>query len=412
MARVFTREEFYELVWSKPMTHLAKEFAMSDVALHKICRKHDIPNPPLGWWAKKAAGQKVKRKPLPKAPKGAPEKVIISGGHLGPEPDVVISAREQARVLASSHVDDDDVVHPIVERTIGRLRKTKLSAQGLVAIRESALIACEVAPQSIERLRLILGRITAAAAVQGFKLVAGENAAMFERAGESLRFSVKETLRRVKHELSEKEQAEEAKWQRKMERRYRNSWDWEFHPRPKFPEWDYHPTGQLSFELEEVHISGGQSPRKSFRDAKVQRIESMANDIAVGMAALLAAKIDQRLKREEQQRKWEEERRQREAAQRARKIEERRAAALSEILSELEQLDRLRRLLRLISPQGGLELSGRVGEFISWSEQYLAKRETAISLQGLNERFEAQGIFGDEEGDAATPRGPYAAHRM
>lgn len=53
MARVFTREQFYELVWSKPMTHLAKEFAISDVALHKICRKHGIPKPPLGWWAKK-----------------------------------------------------------------------------------------------------------------------------------------------------------------------------------------------------------------------------------------------------------------------------------------------------------------------------------------------------------------------
>ena len=66
MSRTFTREEFYDLVWSKPMTHLAKEFVLSDVALHKICRKHDIPNPPLGWWAKKAAGKPVKQIPLPK----------------------------------------------------------------------------------------------------------------------------------------------------------------------------------------------------------------------------------------------------------------------------------------------------------------------------------------------------------
>src|SRR3546814_10814209 len=42
MSRVFTREEFYDLVWSKPMTHLAKEFALSDVALHKVCKKHNI----------------------------------------------------------------------------------------------------------------------------------------------------------------------------------------------------------------------------------------------------------------------------------------------------------------------------------------------------------------------------------
>ena len=39
-------------------------------ALHKICKKHDIPNPALGWWAKKAAGKAVKQIPLPKAKTG------------------------------------------------------------------------------------------------------------------------------------------------------------------------------------------------------------------------------------------------------------------------------------------------------------------------------------------------------
>lgn len=38
VARVFTRQQFYELVWSKPMTHLAKEFAISDVALHRSAK--------------------------------------------------------------------------------------------------------------------------------------------------------------------------------------------------------------------------------------------------------------------------------------------------------------------------------------------------------------------------------------
>ena len=39
MSLSFSRREFYDLVWSKPMIHLAKEFGVSDVALHKICRK-------------------------------------------------------------------------------------------------------------------------------------------------------------------------------------------------------------------------------------------------------------------------------------------------------------------------------------------------------------------------------------
>jgi hypothetical protein len=48
VARTFTREEFYDLVWSKQLTQLSKDFFLSDVVLHKICKKHGIPNPPLG----------------------------------------------------------------------------------------------------------------------------------------------------------------------------------------------------------------------------------------------------------------------------------------------------------------------------------------------------------------------------
>lgn len=47
------------------MTKLAKAFGLSDVGLAKICRKHDIPRPPRGYWAKKLHGQEPARIPLP-----------------------------------------------------------------------------------------------------------------------------------------------------------------------------------------------------------------------------------------------------------------------------------------------------------------------------------------------------------
>lgn len=53
-----TREKLYTLVWKRPMRTLAKEFGLCDVALHKICRKHVIPTPPVGYWAKKAHSRK------------------------------------------------------------------------------------------------------------------------------------------------------------------------------------------------------------------------------------------------------------------------------------------------------------------------------------------------------------------
>jgi hypothetical protein len=255
MARQFTREEFYELVWSKPMTHLAKEFMLSDVALHKICRKHDIPNPPLGWWAKKAAGQKVKHTPLPQAKAGVATLITIVGGELRQEPEAIVLARENARVLASS-MTADVVPNPIVERTVARLRKAKpAGVSGLVAIDGVGLIKCEVAPRSIDRVELTLNRIAAVAKGIGLELIRGDGAAAFLCDGEAIGFAVTETVKREKHVPTEKEKADQEAWQRKLaRRRQQNSWDdLDFSLSGlRIPEWDYHPTGQLAFELEQA----------------------------------------------------------------------------------------------------------------------------------------------------------------
>ncbi len=47
--RETTRAEFYELVWSRPMTKVAEDFGLSDQGLAKICAKHSIPRPPRGY---------------------------------------------------------------------------------------------------------------------------------------------------------------------------------------------------------------------------------------------------------------------------------------------------------------------------------------------------------------------------
>jgi hypothetical protein len=404
LSRVFSRAEFYELVWSKPMTHLAKEFALSDVALHKICRKHDIPNPPLGWWAKKAAGKKVTKTPLPKAKEGVSDRIVIAGGELRNEPETVATVREQARVRACSTPIEQARSHPIVERTTARLRKAKPGPTGLVSVDTTGLIKCEVAPSSVERLDTVLNGIAAAAAQQGFGLGGEGGAVRFVGQEESVGFSVVEIVKRVKHELTEKEVVEEQKWRVKQERRrLKNDWRSDYFSRPRFPEWDYLPTGQLSFEFEHVYVGSGSSPRRSFRDAKVQRLENMASDIAVGLAVLAATKKAERLRREEDQRRAEEQRRLRELALRASHVEERRTAALETILSEVEQVDRLRRLLGTVREGAGEAANPRVAAFVRWAEAHLARREDALGAEGLGRRFEDQRLFGEDDDHAFRP---------
>jgi hypothetical protein len=60
-----TREQLYELVWSKPMQHLAKDYGVSDRAMAKLCARNQVPVPPRGYWAKKNSGYKVVQPPLP-----------------------------------------------------------------------------------------------------------------------------------------------------------------------------------------------------------------------------------------------------------------------------------------------------------------------------------------------------------
>lgn len=80
MKREFSREEFYDLIWSKPIKDLAPEFGMSDVALGKICRQLGVALPGRGYWAKQKAGAKLPPKPeLP--PRGFGEWDAVTVGH-------------------------------------------------------------------------------------------------------------------------------------------------------------------------------------------------------------------------------------------------------------------------------------------------------------------------------------------
>ncbi|WP_146093032.1 hypothetical protein [Xanthomonas arboricola] len=79
MEQQFTREEFYNLIWSKPIKDLAPDFGISDVALGKICRQLGMASPGRGYWAKLKAGTKLPPKPrLP--PRGFGEIDIVTIG--------------------------------------------------------------------------------------------------------------------------------------------------------------------------------------------------------------------------------------------------------------------------------------------------------------------------------------------
>jgi hypothetical protein len=87
MEQHFRRQQFYDLVWSEPLTLLASRFGMSDVALAKNCKRNGIPVPQRGYWAKLKAGKTAPRFPLPPRGLGAVETIRIGSSNWNERED-------------------------------------------------------------------------------------------------------------------------------------------------------------------------------------------------------------------------------------------------------------------------------------------------------------------------------------
>src|SRR5260221_11357214 len=72
-----SREDLYELAWSKPISELAKDFGISDVGLAKRCRGLGVPLPGRGYWARVDAGQQPYRPKLPERQEQSRDRQVL-----------------------------------------------------------------------------------------------------------------------------------------------------------------------------------------------------------------------------------------------------------------------------------------------------------------------------------------------
>jgi hypothetical protein len=100
-----SRSELYAKVWSTSMLQLAREYGISNVGLAKVCKRHQIPRPSRGFWAKKRAGKAPTPSPLPAVNDAWLESIEFTVDHHGwpqepqafHDPDIAaVVAREDA----------------------------------------------------------------------------------------------------------------------------------------------------------------------------------------------------------------------------------------------------------------------------------------------------------------------------
>lgn len=77
MEHHFTRQELYDRVWSKPMSHLVADLGTTVGNLSALLRRAEIPTPPAGHWMRKKFGKPVIQAPLPPPPAGCAEQLVL-----------------------------------------------------------------------------------------------------------------------------------------------------------------------------------------------------------------------------------------------------------------------------------------------------------------------------------------------
>lgn len=121
LTKTYSRQDFLDIVWSKPVREIAGDMGVSTAAISTHCKENDIPAPPRGHWLR-AEGKRVKKPSLP--PRGIGKRDTIRvGGSNGyyysyPEPAGLMTMEIGA---APSFQPSIDEVMETVRRQVGEV---------------------------------------------------------------------------------------------------------------------------------------------------------------------------------------------------------------------------------------------------------------------------------------------------
>jgi hypothetical protein len=313
-----TRRAMYDLVWSRPMTKVAADLGISDVALKKICDKHRVPTPPRGYWAKQDAGKPTKQIQFHSTADPQHEHIVIHGSrnNLGPEVREILEQERERRKTKPKATSPAEAaptvplqdVHAAIFATAKALRKVKPGTDEVIGASGHGCCGIEVGAASLERTIAVLDSIARALDARGLKVEPIGNCMRVALPPDSLTFSLVERIEKRNHVPTMEELAKEEQLRKKQERNARLG-IWSFNRERAYPEFDFGRAGELSIQIKDEYVGG---LRRNWADGKRQTLESLVDDIASGIPAYLAGAKARREEHERRQREWE--RRQRLAA--------------------------------------------------------------------------------------------------
>jgi hypothetical protein len=350
-----TRQQLYDRVWSKPVDQVAKEFGISNVGLGKACRRHGIPVPPRGYWAKKVAGHRVRQVPLPAATQPRQEHITFHGS---PRANSQESAPSEVHPLiaferAPEHRlvvrPDVEVTHPAVLKTARLLRRAKRDVNGMVPPPPGAL-RTHTSRALHERAFRFWQVLLLAFETRSYPVSISEQATTVTVLEESLALSLYEGTKNVAHKITFTEQKE-------IDRGYGF----------RVPKWDHVPSEHLTLAITNVS-----RVRRHWHDGP-RPLETQLNKLMVGLVRAALEVKRQREEADRQEQARQEEARRRLEAEKRWAIEKGRRDRLHRFVVAWERAQAVQAFVeRYRTAVGDVESEGELASWLEWLDRRAA----------------------------------------
>jgi len=183
--------------------------------------------------------------------------------------------------------------HRLIDRTAKSLRGAKANDHHIVCPRAKHCLDVEVTKNSIDRAMCIMDALFKALEVRGYEVFIDDEKGLTKVTvlGENVEIHLEECIQRVSHVLTPQEEKRKAR---------------DYYYSYQIPDFDYHPTGKLTLSIRGRFLYRC-GLRRSWSDAKVQRLDKCLNSIMVGLIKAASCIKANRLEDERREKAWAEE---------------------------------------------------------------------------------------------------------
>lgn len=362
-----TRKELYQLIWTEPMTKVAPRFGLSDVGLAKVCKRYNIPRPPVGYWAQKQVGKQPSQTPLPPAPEHHQvieflvEEKTKSSDHSPKRSDRVRDEQLKAMIAFEEQPENRVVVPVQVSRYHPFVRQTKKAFTDRFAARglcypswsaEEARLSIKVAKESIPRALLLMDTLLKAFEDRGHKVVfeptEHRKEVCFDIQGEKFSLQLREKTKMIR--LSEAE--------RKKSYLYNLV--------------RYEAAGLFELQL---HGCSSHCLLATWKDGVRTKLEHQLNEVLIAMIVGVERERDWRKHQEEYERQRREAERKRWQQQEERRKEQQKIQELEQMMDFSDKAMRIREFMQEVcshveQTNGPIAEGSELACWIAWALDY------------------------------------------